>query len=385
VPEKRRLIPMQLQVEKSPLLNILQNLISIVPTKTTLQVLSNFRVSLKGNELSISATDLDTSMQTTIEVKGSRDGEFAVNARKLFEIVRELPEAGVSLEAVNNILEITSDKGFTCKIAGSDTGDYPKPPSVDSALEFSAQSSLLGKMIEKTTFAVSTDENRQSLNGILWDIRIKEMRMVATDGHRLGYCTFKHSAAISEEKKIILSPKAMNHLCRLLGENTVKEVGVTVGSSYVIFKAGGSTLTSKLVDGPYPNYDQVIPKVNNKRAIADKSELIAAIRRVSVLSSLKTHQIKFLFDKDSLELSSINRDLGGEAKEKIAVSYTADQLPIGFNATFFQEILKLVDSQKVRLSLNSSISACLFHPESEEKIEEDYFFLLMPLRLLDEK
>jgi DNA polymerase-3 subunit beta len=373
---------MQFKVEKLPLLNVLQDLVNIVPSKTTLQVLTNFYLSLKGEELTLTATDLDLSMKSMVAVKGEKDGDVTVNARKLFEIIRELPEGNVTVAVENHVLQITSEKGFTCKIAGSDATDFPAPPSIESALEFSISSYIFQQMIGKTGFAVATDNTRQSLNGILWDIRDKEMRMVATDGHKLGICTYKHSINAKGGKSVILSPKAMGHLGRMLSESEGRELSVAIGAGNVSFSMEGSTLISKLIDGPYPNYEQVIPKGNNKRAIAEKAGLLSAIRRVSVLSSVKTHQVKCSFQNNLIELSSMNRDLGAEAKEQMAVNYTGETLDIGFNASFFLEILKLMGSGNVRISMNSPISACLFYPE-EDKQEIEYFFLLMPLRLLD--
>lgn len=374
---------MKFKVEKGSLLAVLQNLISIVPGKTTLQVITNFLLTLKGQELRLSATDLDISMNTSLQVKGEGDGSLLLNAKKLFEIVRELPDGEIAFDVQENVAQIKTLKGFA-KITGTASGDFPAAPDVDTAVSFSVPSVIIKKMVEKTSFAVSADETRQSLNGILWDIRDKEMRMVATDGHRLGYAAYKHSAKIESSRNVILPPKAMNQLCRLLSEDEIKEVQSVIGTSHVSFTAGASTITTKLIQGPYPNYDQVIPKANNKRASIDCSELIAALRRVSILASGKTHQVKYAFQKDQLTLSVVNRDFGAEAKEDVPISYSADALDIGFNAGFFIEILKLVNTPRVRLSLNSAISACLFHPEEDEKLEIDYFFLLMPLRLLSD-
>lgn len=376
---------MRFKVEKAPLVNALQDLVSIVPAKTTLQVLTNFLLVAKGDELAISATDLDISMKTLLKVKGEKDGELTVNARKFFEIIRELPSGNVQIEAVNNVLQISSEKKFSCKIAGADTADFPAPPEVDAAMEFELPSHVIRRLAEKTVFAVAEDGARRSLNGIYWDIREKEMIMVATDGHKLGYSSYHHSINAKGGKNLILSPKAINHFLRLLPADQEENVGICIGSNYVSFVSGVSTIVSKLIPGPYPNYEQVIPKANNKKVGVDREELAAAIRRVSILSSVKTHQVKFAFKPNLLELSAVNRDFGAEAKEEIPVTYTAEDLEIGFNASFFLEILRLTDTPRVVLSLNSALSATLLHPETEDKKEGDYFFLLMPLRLLNER
>ncbi len=374
---------MRFKSEKLPLLEVLQNLIGVVPTRTTLQVLTNFHISLVGDELSISATDLDIAMKTTLKVKGSEDGEMAVNARKFFEIIRELADGNVEAKSEDNVLIITSEKNFTFKIAGTDTNDFPQAPEVKPVAEFSVSSRMICKMVAKTSFAVSMDSARISLGGICWDIKDREMVMVATDGHRLGLCSFKHSLKIEGNHSVILSPKTLSTLCKICSEKDPGEISVSISSTYVIFSVGTTNITSKLIQGPYPNYEQVIPKGNNKKALIEKTDLVAAIRRASILSSGKTQQVKFSFSKDELELSSVNRDIGGESKGKIAISYSEENLDIGFNAGFFMEILKLVDTPRVQLSMNSSISACLFHPENEGR-EESYFFLLMPLRLLND-
>ncbi len=376
---------MRFKIEKMALVDVLQDLVTIVPSKTTLQVLANFLISLKGDELSISATDLDISMRTVLKVKGEKDGELTVNARKLFEIVRELPSGAVQVDAVNNVLQISSEKKFSCKIAGADTADFPAAPEVDAALDFELPTYAIRKLAEKTVFAVAEDGARRSLNGIYWDIREKEMIMVATDGHKLGYSSHRHSINAKGGKSVILSPKAVNHVLRLLPQEQEENIGICIGSNYVSFVTGASTLVSKLIPGPYPNYEQVIPKANNKKAVVDREELSGAIRRVAILSSVKTHQVKFSLRPNVLELSAVNRDFGAEAKEEIPVTYTAEDLDIGFNASFFLDVLRLTETPRVVLSLNSPLSATLVHPETEDKKEGDYFFLLMPLRLLNER
>jgi DNA polymerase-3 subunit beta len=211
--------------------------------------------------------------------------------------------------------------------------------------------------------------------------------MVATDGHRLGSSFYTGEYETSENVSSILAPKTLMNLVRILDE--VQEdsmIQVSLGDKYILFSNQTITLCSKLIDGPYPDYEKVIPKSNNKRAVINKALLLEAVRRVSVLSNQKTHLVKFSFRKKELEIVVLNRDIGGEARQLLPIVYEGDEHVIGFNAAYLIEILSIIKTESVRLEMNTQISPCLLFPfyEKEEDKKCDDLFLIMPLRILDE-
>jgi DNA polymerase-3 subunit beta len=219
---------------------------------------------------------------------------------------------------------------------------------------------------------------------VLWEIEGQRTGMIATDGHRLG--SSFHNAEMNVPDHIcgIIAPKSIIHLTKIVGADAEEAtVSVTMGEKYVLFSTDTITLCSKLIDGPYPDYGKVIPRNNPKKAVVDKRVLIDAVRRVSVLSNQKTHLTKFLFTPNQLEVTVLNRDIGGEARQVLEVEYEGEEHALGFNGHYLSEILNIVDADRVRIEMNTQISACLVFPESEEQTTED-LFLIMPLRIMDE-
>jgi DNA polymerase-3 subunit beta len=241
-------------------------------------------------------------------------------------------------------------------------------------------------MIQKTVFAASTDETRPALNGVLWQTSGKSMQMVATDGHRLAKVSQKNNKLKGLHDDIIIPPKVLNLLVKLLADSAKggeeKEIGVIFGENNIIFNLDDSIIASRLIEGPYPNFEQVIPKDNDKKLIVNKDLLTSTIRRVSILANTLTHQIKFSFKKDTLELSSANFDLGGEAKESLVCDYTAEPMDIGYNASYVMDVLKQIDGDEVILDLGTPVSAAMIY-SSEKKEGEECLYLLMPLRLAE--
>ncbi|MBD3392505.1 MAG: DNA polymerase III subunit beta [Chitinivibrionales bacterium] len=371
-------------IEKKSLFELLQKAYPIVPTKSSLQMLSNLKVSLAPGTIEFMATDLDHSIKVQGSIEGDGEAELAVNARKLFEVVRELGEGPLTIRLDENVLILESADSFVCKIAGADTQDFPLFPEVTDKKEVDIPLSFLKNMIQKSSFAVSRDETRACLCGVLWEIDKKKTGMVATDGHRLGRCLYRGEFGLPSAKKSIVSPKSMLHIVRILSSDSEDpSVHVAIGEKYIVFTAEGVMLCSKLIEGPYPDYEKVIPKNNPKKAIIERSLLQEAVRRVSVLSNQKTHLVKFVFRNDELEIVVLNRDIGGEARQRIPIEYGGEEHTVGFNAAYLSEILGIITSQKVRIEMSTQISACLLFPDTSEPESED-LFLIMPLRIMEE-
>lgn len=377
---------MSLSIHKKVLFELLQKSFPIIPFKSSLQVLSNFRLTFSENNLEVSVTDLDHFLRVFSVVEGDAFFDITVNARKFFEIVRELPEGIISLEVTENVLCIKSEEGFSCKIAVNDVRDFPGFPEEEGLTTLQADSLILKDLILKSSFAAAKDESRAVLCGVFFEITDNRIGMVSTDGHRLGSSFVSMQHPVESPVSCVISPKSLLNLQKIVDAKTDEEVRITVGEKYIVFSTSCFKMYSKLLEGSYPDYTKVIPKNNPKRAIIDKKDLQLAVKRVSVLSNQKTHLIKFSFSINNLEIVVLNRDIGGEAREDITVVYDNDSHAIGFNSQYFLEILDIIKTDKILLEMNTQISACLLYPhyEDDKKGQSEDLFLIMPLRILDE-
>jgi DNA polymerase-3 subunit beta len=371
---------MKFKTDRANLHQSTAKLLSIVPPKSTLPILSNILFELEKNKLSMKVTDLDVSMTSTIDVEAQKAGAIAVPAKVLYEIVRELPDFELEVSTFENRMEIRCGAGVY-KMSGFPPDDFPKLPDIHVARQVKMDGAVLTRIIKKVLFAVSRDETRPALNGILWHTSEEGLNMVATDGHRLAKVTRSDLKLLGHGKDIIVPPKVLDNLVKLLGDNP-GEVGIIVNEGSIVFILEGSILTSRLLEGPYPNYEQVIPRDNNKPLKAEKEIVHAAVRRVAILSNSLTHQVKFSIKPDELELLATNFDFGGEAKETLKVSYGNESMDIGYNANYVIDILKQIDGSEVIFELNTPTTAAIVKAAEKEE-NENYFFLVMPLRLLD--
>ncbi|MDG5814274.1 DNA polymerase III subunit beta [Chitinispirillales bacterium ANBcel5] len=378
---------MSVLIQKKDLLDLMQKAFPLIPTKSSLQILSNFKISYIDSKLEISATDLDHSMKVFAPAEGEAPFDITVNARKIFEIVRELPDGIVSMEIDETVLILESERGFSCKIAGADSQDFPGFPENDSDNSFHIKSSSICEIISKSSFAVAKDESRAALCGILWEIFSDKTGMVSTDGHRLGSSFLNVNLPVEDGISGILSPRSVSSLSRILNAKSEDMIDVILGDKYVTFQSPDFIMCSKLIEGTYPDYTKVIPKNNPKEAVVDRVMLLNAVKRVSVLSNQKTHLVKFTFKNGMVEIVVLNREIGGEARDSIPIEYEGDDHVVGFNGQYFTEILDIIETPKIRIEMNTQISACLLFPvyeKEEEQKKSDDLFLIMPLRIMEE-
>ncbi|KPL19000.1 MAG: hypothetical protein AMJ92_05400 [candidate division Zixibacteria bacterium SM23_81] len=372
---------MNFTVERAEFLPALQTVLNVVSPKATLPILSNILFQLKGKKLALYATDLDTSVRTQLSVSQGTDGAIALPAKKLAEIIRELPEATITVQVKDKQAIINCEKG-KYQLMGMDWEDFPQFPEAIEGQSFKIKQSTLARMINKTLYSTSKDETRPALNGVLWHIEEKEMKMVATDGHRLAKLRVQRGGPKSFEKDVIVPAKTLNQLLRLFGEQDA-DMEITIGENHLVFSLDSTTLYSRVLEGPYPNYQQVIPTENDKELMVDRETLHSAVRRVSTLSNSLTHQVRFDLSSGLMVLSASDRDIGGEASDNIEAKYTGENLQIGYNAHYILEILKHIDSPEVTFELSTPVRAGLMKPSSQQE-GEDYLCLIMPLRLTDE-
>ncbi|MBN1398344.1 MAG: DNA polymerase III subunit beta [Bacteroidetes bacterium] len=369
---------MKFTIESNELQKVLIKISGVVPSKSTLPILENILFTLNENKLTLVATDMEISMSASLDVRGSENGSIAVPAKRVMDTLRALPDAQIVFNADtgNNKIKMITENG-EYNLIGESSQDYPAIPEFKSSNELLIESSVIESIISKTVFSVSTDELRPAMTGLLLQFKEKEMRAVATDGHRLVRIIYTNLPQIKDQKDIIIPSKALNLISKAIesGSNTV-----SFSSTHIKFSFKNLTLTSRLIEESYPNYESVIPLENDKKLLADRNILLSAVKRVSLYSSNTTHQIRFSMKKDDLKIMAEDIDFGGEAKEKIACSYSAENIEIGFNAIYLIDILSHIDSQEVIFNFSSSVKAAIIKPVTMKE-NEDVLMLVMPMRL----
>lgn len=350
-----------------------------IPAKTTLPVLANILVEATDKGIRLSGTDLDIAVTTEVAADVETPGAITIPAKKLSEIARELPPAPVRIAAAGE-QRVTLDCGRShFKILGLPRDEFPAFPNVRFNESWRIRSGDLQKLISHTSFAVSTEESRPILNGVLWELKPEMMRMVATNGHRLAKMEMPIKSSGAPASDLIVPPKALEQIRRLFPED--EELEIAKGENHLGFRSPFTAVFTRLIEGPYPNYDQVIPKDNNRVAIADRQALTSALRRMSIIASDQTHRIRLSFNSGMLKFSVQTPDLG-EANDELAIRYTGDPLDIGFNANYLLEILRYIPTEEVRLTFKAPERAATLEPEGWSD-PASYLTLVMPLRLLD--
>lgn len=369
---------MKFEAPKAVLLDALQMACSAIPNKTTLQVLYNLYLDLKEHTLEIRATDLDMAVVQRLTVEGHQDGSLIINARKLLEVVKELPDMPVILSMEDLVLTIRSESGFQGNLTGYDPAEYPALPEVGETSRQNVALKDLRLLAEKTGFAVSTDFSRMALTGIYCEFKKDRLEMVATDGHRLGKAGVG-MPGLQPRNGVILPPKALQQVLRM-SEDPEQAIEVEIGSAHARFATGAIVLYTKLIEGPYPNYENVIPKQFTKTATVNREHLASVVRRVSTMANAKTRLTVLGFQSSgNLAVSAKNQDLGGDSEETLPLSYEGEDVELGANAQYLLEVLRLCNSEEVRLKFNNPLGAIIVEPVAEDA---GYFFIVMPLRIV---
>jgi DNA polymerase III subunit beta len=351
-----------------------------VPSKTTLPVLSNILLEATKDSIRLSGTDLDIAVSTTVPASVDQDGAITLPARKLVEIVRELPSAAIRV-TTSGEQRVTIECGRSkFKLLGLPREEFPAFPAVKFDRAWRSSSGELHKLIGHVAFAASTEESRPILNGVLWELRADKMRMVATNGHRLARMDVPSTGAAAEtQADLIVPPKALEQIRKLFSAE--EEVEIARSENHLGFRSTTTQVYTRLIEGPYPNYEQVIPRENDKVATADKAALTSALRRMSIVASDQTHRIRMAFANGSCKLSVQTPDLG-EAQEEVTVTYEGDPLEIGFNASYLLEIMKFIPTEEVRMTFKAPERAATVEPVGWDD-PASYLTLVMPLRLID--
>jgi DNA polymerase-3 subunit beta len=353
----------------------------VVEKKGTMPILLNVLIETKDNGIFITATDLEIGIKGQYQGEVQKAGNITLSAKKLYEVVKELPEKNVSFRMKENQwVEIKSGKSVF-NIMGVSAETFPSFPSYEEEEEFMVmEASVLREMIDKTIFAVSTDESRYNLTGVFLAKHKEEedqkMRMVATDGYRLSLIDRTLKTEIPGlEKGILLPKKGLAELSRLLEEGG-DQVWIKLKNNNLIIKKENVVLIMRLLDAEFPDYNQVIPNQTKRHIRIKRSQFIDSLKRVSILSSEKTKGVKFHFGENLLELSSYNPDFG-EAKEEISVEYKGEELTVGFNYRFVLEVLNILNSEEIIMEFEDGVSPAVIRPANDEK----HTCVVMPMRI----
>jgi DNA polymerase-3 subunit beta len=370
---------MEFSVKKYDLLRELELTQGVVERKTTIPILSNLLCEAKGNHLSITATDLELSIRTSCEAKVKKEGAGTIPAKKLHDLIRLLPEEEIKFKLLeNHWVQITCDRK-TYKLVGMSKDNFPALPAFPHSL-IKIPVHLIADLISKTTFAISMEESRYTLNGALLVLKPGSVTMVATDGHRLAMAETDHKfEGFSAETRVLIPKKAMTEIQRLAGESGDEDlVDFAQDESHLFFQFGSRLLTSRKLTGQFPNYEAVLPRDVSKTVIIERGELQDALRRVSQLADQRSHAVKFMLAKEGLEISASSPEYG-EAKEAIEKEFEGDPIAIGFNAQYLLDFLSATPEGPISFELKDEQSAGQLRPITDESSR--YRYVVMPMRI----
>jgi len=370
---------MKFSLMQSELYKSLQVVAGVVPTKTTAHHLTSVLIEAKEEgQLSFTGTDLDTFLVTTLHASVDRAGLTAIPARRFLDIVKELPPEVVQIESSHGGITIACGRG-RFRMVGPDPEEFPAVPELSEERVFAVSAEQLGRLINQTAYAVSTDFTRAEQTAVYVHVVNGELRFVATNGHRLAQAS--HRGEYPPWGDILVPPKALSVLQRLLAE-AQESISMTASKRYCLFNLGSSRLYTRLVDGTFPPYEQAIPGNSDKKLRVSRELFTSTLRRVSVFSETGTRMVRLSIQSGAISLSAQTNDVG-QGEEAIPASYEGELFQIGFNANYLLELLRTMDSEEIELSFREPTTAGIITPVVEGE-RPDLLCLVMPLRLPEE-
>jgi DNA polymerase-3 subunit beta len=367
---------MKVTVEKNELQKKLSDIQNIVEKKNTMPILSHFLLVAENGGAYITATDLETAFKEPLKLTVATEGKLCIPAKKLFEIVREV-DGDISLESSDEKwLKVKSGKS-QFRLACLSPDEFPVWPALpDDTEKMEIDSLLLLEMIDKTLYSAGESDTRYVLNGLLFNIKPDgTLTVVGTDGHRLALSTKMLDSKLKEERKIIFSRKSLAELRRFL-DDEAKPVKIAIGKNHILFEMGTIQFLTRLIEGTYPNYEQVIPAAADKTIGIDRIALMKSLRRVSIMSKERSSAVKVDIEPNSMAISASNPDIG-EAKDEITVEYAGEPITLAFNARYILDALSVMNSDTIMIKLNEPLSPTLIM----ENEKDDYKYVVMPMRL----
>ena len=371
---------MEITISKFELLRELTATQGVVERKTTIPILSNYLFEAAGDKLQLTATDLDLSLRTACTAKVKKEGACTIPARKLYDYVKLLPDADITIKLLeNHWVSIRCGRSNT-KMVGMARSNFPTLPVFPTAGVVKIPSAVLRSMIAKTGFAIANEESRYTLNGALMVLKSESITMVATDGHRLAHIerSGEKFDGVSGEMKTLVPKKAMDELKTLLDATDAETIDFAKDESTLYFRVGPRLLTSRQLTGQFPNYEAVLPKDITKSISVPGEELGAAIARVAQFADERSHAVRLRLEKDELKLSASSAD-SGDSEDSLEIAYNGDPMTIGFNAQYLIDFIKAAGSEQIKLELKDPQSAGQFRPADSEDYK--YRYIVMPMRI----
>ncbi len=366
---------MKFRISREALLKPLQVVSGVVEKRQTLPILSNVLIAVGQNRLTLTGTDLEVEMTAATDLQGADDGETTLPARKFMDICKSLPEgAEIDISVSEQKAQLKSGKSrFT--LATLAATDFPATEKITAANEYSISQAQLKQLIEQTAFCMANQDVRYYLNGLLLELKQDLLRAVATDGHRLAMCEVKCDLVPGDVTQVIVPRKGVLELSRLLSDSD-DICKLELNANFLRITIDDIIFTSKLIDGRFPDYDRVIPKGGDKIVTADREVLRQGLQRASILSNEKYRGIRLNFDANVLR-ATVNNPEQEEALEEIDVSYSGDEIEIGFNVAYLVEALNAIKQEQVELTLIDANSSCLIRGVNDDASR----YVVMPMRL----
>lgn len=370
-------------VSSSEISNKLQLLSKVINSKNTLPILNNFLFKLQDNKLTITASDLETTLVSSINLETySGNGILTIEAKRLIDILKEFPEQPLTfnIDEDNKKVEITSDKGKYSIALREDGNDYPQLPTASAeAKSISLSSEILYTGIEKTFFATADDELRPVMNGIFIEIFEDKINFVASDAHKL--VRYIRSDFSSDFTSSFILPKKSASLIKNILLKANEEVSLMFDDKNAFINFEGYNIVCRLVEGNYPSYNSVIPSDNPNKMTIDRVEFYTALKRVSIFSNQASNLIKLVINSNNINILAQDIDFALSADENVSCSYIGDEMQIGFKSTFLIEILSNIDSQEINMEMSDPTRAGIILPADKENENEDVLMLLMPMMI----
>ena len=363
---------MKFSIEKDQILEALQKVQSIVGQRTTLPILSNVLLEAGNGKLTLTTTDMEVSVRTSIEADIDEDGATTLPARRFFSICRDLPSHQVDIGVSNDDVATILSGSYNCKLEGLSKNDFPPMPTFEESFSYTLKQGVFKDILQKTSYAASTDESRAILNGSLMAFRDNKLITVCTDGRRLALVEQELDIPEEAEVDIVVPTKTVTELIKTLDDDG--DMSIKTSATQVAFEFGNIFIISKLIDGTYPNYRQVIPSQCEERIAIDREMLVSAVRRVSLMLDDQAASVKVKITENRMELITSSPEVG-ESNESVPVKYSGKDITIAFNPGFLMAPLKHLDSDEIFLELSDELSPGVI------KTNVPFLYVIMPIRV----
>lgn len=370
---------MKFIVNSNYLLKQLSNINGVITTNPVVPILENFLFEIDKANLTVTASDLQTSMITVLNVESKEKGSIAVPARILLDTLKNLPDQPVtfSIDESTYSIEISSDNG-RYKLSGENATDFPKVPSVSQDFSANISSEVLGRAINNTIFATSSDELRPAMTGVYVNLGEKNTTFVATDGHRL--VRYRRTDVKSENGNAIIIPRKALNLLKATLPTENSDVSIDFNMSNAFFKFGNIKMICRLIDERFPDFDNVIPSSSSIKMTINRVDFLGSLKRISIYANKTTHQVRLKITGSELQVSAEDLDFSNEANERLSCEHEGEDIEIGFNAKFLIEMLSNIGTEQIKLNMNASNKAGVILPAEKDK-NEDMLMLVMPVML----